>query len=548
MRLLQADTWNSPSGPTITEFKGENIPKYAILSHVWGEKEVTYQDVEMGIANQMPSFKKIEYTCKQALADGYEYAWIDTCCINKANPAETSESINSMFKWYARADTICYAYLFDCPADADVHDLMSEFAASKWFTRAWTLQELVAPREVVFYSQNWGDLGKKTSLSFFISFITGIDEDMLNGTVVLESLSVAKRMSWAADRQVTIPEDRAYSLMGLFDVNMPTLYGEGEKAFLRLQEEIMKYSDDHSLFAWLDDEASPETEHGLLADSPAHFKYSQGVVPYQDFEPRPPYSLTNRGLRISLHLVKGPRNTATAALNCAVPPKYENGTFLALYLKETSQTDKIYTRVQINQYASVRERGDSQEIYVKGRNKTMGYFLHHYFQLVDGPPPNQYLAVKLIEDVSRTEQDQRPPAFCFPSKTHWKPEDWPSTLNTVRVPGHLSAGIVFRHSSGQHIVVMLGTALNGLDPVVDAYELPHSTSHAGVSQFPSFDDLRSSFLTPSAVFDVRPPCHHVHIKDKPFIEGNTKCHLISIIIHPRHKDILKAGNELEKDA
>lgn len=246
MRLLYASTI------TLRSFPPKSIPPYAILSHTWGaeEDEVTLQELGKLSAFEKPGYSKIEGACKHALKDGLDYIWIDTCCIDKTSSSELSEAINSMFRWYEDA-RICYAYL----SDLSVRDITSKgdfrknFRACKWFTRGWTLQELLAPPLVGFYTREWHVLGSKTTLSAHISSITRIDINALNGTR-LSSYTIAQRMSWASKRVTTRPEDVAYCLLGIFGINMPLLYGEGDKAFLRLQEEIIKTSDDHSIFAW----------------------------------------------------------------------------------------------------------------------------------------------------------------------------------------------------------------------------------------------------------------------------------------------------------
>jgi hypothetical protein len=135
-----------------------------------------------------------------------------------------------MYRWYQESQ-VCYAYLCDVPAgDVVGGDQLSDFRNSQWFTRGWTLQELLAPNMIIFFDKAWGEIGTKASLSKPIKVITGID-DLYN----FRSASVAQKMSWAARRKTTRVEDRAYSLMGIFNIHMPTLYGEGERAFLRLQ-------------------------------------------------------------------------------------------------------------------------------------------------------------------------------------------------------------------------------------------------------------------------------------------------------------------------
>ncbi|KUJ17277.1 HET-domain-containing protein [Mollisia scopiformis] len=289
MRLLNARTRK------LREFMGDDTPPYAILSHTWGRDEVTFQDLNLaGSGQDKLGYEKIRKCCEQAIQDGLYWAWVDTCCIDKTSSAELSEAINSMFRWYQKAQ-VCYVYLSDVSGCNPPQE--EELAQSRWFTRSWTLQELIAPRFVLFYSRIWEHIGTKEQLADIISSITTIDEEDLCGTS-LELVSVAKKMSWAAKRKATRLEDTAYSLLGLFDVNMPLLYGEGQKAFIRLQEEILKSSYDHSLFAWRLDEASiielkrytkllsrPEflssqesTFGGLLADSPAAFQKCHKIV------------------------------------------------------------------------------------------------------------------------------------------------------------------------------------------------------------------------------------------------------------------------------
>lgn len=212
------------------------------------DEEVLLEDLQdISQAKTKPGFAKIQFCCDQALRDKIKFAWIDTCCIDKTSSTELSEAINSMYRWYQNAKR-CYAYLRDVskPEGGRV-----EIRRSKWFRRAWTLQELLAPRTVKFYSDDWTFLGSRTSLRTDITGATGIDEEYLTHEQLHMTASIARRMSWAATREATRAEDIAYSLFGIFDVHMPLLYGEGkQKAFMRLQEEIMKFSNDHTLFAW----------------------------------------------------------------------------------------------------------------------------------------------------------------------------------------------------------------------------------------------------------------------------------------------------------
>ncbi|KAK4035226.1 putative vegetative incompatibility protein HET-E-1 [Parachaetomium inaequale] len=311
MRLLNTTTLRLES------LFGSSIPEYAILSHTWCEDEVLFDDIRdsgQPLPVHKKGFAKVKGSCEQAIRHGYRYIWIDTCCIDKSSSAELSEAINSMFQWYHDSGR-CYAYLADVNTAGEAGAV--EFEASRWFTRGWTLQELIAPQDVCFYDANWSLIGRRQpiidqfrdcpDLAERISKMTGIpirilhwyspsrhergwlesmnlgigtgpwqrqptEEEKAQLLCALRSFSIAQRMSWAALRQTTRVEDRAYSLLGLFEVNMPMLYGEGRRAFYRLQQEILKESDDHSILAFAQS-VPPRGDGGseLLADSPACF-------------------------------------------------------------------------------------------------------------------------------------------------------------------------------------------------------------------------------------------------------------------------------------
>lgn len=291
MRLLNTTTLK------VKEFVSER-PKYAILSHTWGSEEIVLQDTEA--KDEAPSsvkagWKKIRGACALALGDGFDWIWIDTCCIDKSSSSELSEAINSMFRWYREAE-ICYAYLEDVPPlryasligfqdlalDLDSNQTMSirkdqnTFLGSRWFTRGWTLQELIAPQRVEFHASDWSFLGTRSDLSDIIHKHTMIDKVVLeaNGAEKLSTFSVWSRMQWAASRETTRVEDTAYCLLGIFEINMPLLYGEGERAFRRLQEEIIRTIEDYSLIAWTSYDASPQPlriHSSALASHPRDF-------------------------------------------------------------------------------------------------------------------------------------------------------------------------------------------------------------------------------------------------------------------------------------
>jgi hypothetical protein len=275
------------------------------LSHRWTDDEVLFKDIEDNTSMNRAGYSKLRGAISQARADGYAYLWDDTCCIDKSSSAELSEAINSMWVWYQKA-AICYAYLCDVSSCAEDPDFEAQVRSSGWFTRGWTLQELIAPKHVDFYNETWTSIGTRKTLQETISDITGIDADYLNHARPLNAASIARRMSWAAHRKTTRLEDIAYCLMGLFPVNMPMLYGEGSRAFQRLQEEILRNTDDESIFAWVDKDANDDDLHGLLADDPQKFEGSGGIgpLPNQHAE-RKPLQSTNLGLSIQRDLVDG---------------------------------------------------------------------------------------------------------------------------------------------------------------------------------------------------------------------------------------------------
>ncbi|KAH8744604.1 hypothetical protein F5883DRAFT_21603 [Diaporthe sp. PMI_573] len=254
------------------------IPPYAILSHTWQEgEEVTFKDLTDGTGRDKAGYNKIWFCGQQAECDGLHYFWVDTCCIDKSNSGELREALNSMFRWYQNAEK-CYVYLSDVStAKRKASDGVSEsswepaFRVSRWFTRGWTLQELLAPGSVEFFSQEWKKLGDKRLLMQQVHKITGIPESALQGAP-LSQFSINERLSWIENRQTKLEEDRAYSLLGILSVYIPPLYGEGmARAFKRLMDEIDKRDkciQDLRLTDPCDDKKRiEETNGGLLKDS-----------------------------------------------------------------------------------------------------------------------------------------------------------------------------------------------------------------------------------------------------------------------------------------
>ncbi|RWA04144.1 hypothetical protein EKO27_g10961 [Xylaria grammica] len=280
----------------LEEFVGSAIPKYAILSHTWEEGEVTFQEWhDRDTAARKPGYRKIV-----------------AACIDKKSSAELSEAINSMFAWYANSDR-CYVYF----ADLLQHTLSTGTAKStvisgpvstnelrkcRWFTRGWTLQELLAPKTVIFFDSNWRQCGNKYDEGFRaqISEVTLIDTKYFRNRHQIFAASVSARMSWVAHRETTREEDIAYCMLGIFGINMPLLYGEGRGAFLRLQEEIIRISNDQTIFCWSYPNAAKVDDNwdSVLAPHPRVFSASGKYTPDPNISTS--YSLTNHGLEITL--------------------------------------------------------------------------------------------------------------------------------------------------------------------------------------------------------------------------------------------------------
>ncbi|KAI0330897.1 HET-domain-containing protein [Cubamyces sp. BRFM 1775] len=342
MRLL--DTYTG----RFVENVDPNRACYAILSHVWDAKgEQSYQQVlaiwqntershlaslsaggevceaAISILDSPELSPKIKGFCALARRQECALGWIDSCCIDKTSSAELTEAINSMYHWYRKAE-VCYAYLADVDNDPltspspSREDLYQKFLTARWHTRGWTLQELIAPDYILFLTRSWSPIGSKLDLAKLLERATGVSAAVLTGEVAVESISVACRMSWASKRKTTRIEDEAYSLLGIFGVYMPTIYGEGRNAFLRLQQEIIKTIPDQSIFAWgvvpsysgvesggmkewllsIRPNCWLQEPGGLLAASPAAFIWGNNLVPISGAEftsalgyPLPPIAL-----------------------------------------------------------------------------------------------------------------------------------------------------------------------------------------------------------------------------------------------------------------
>ena len=404
-------------------------PSYAILSHTWGDGEVTFRDcygvqdiTENLEIRRMPGYQKIWGCCSQAWRDGFSHVWIDTCCIDKSSSAELSEAINSMYSWYEMSAR-CYAYLADvCGSEADDHAAeLSPFRKSKWFTRGWTLQELLAPTDVVFYDTNWKNVGTKAGLATVISEITRVREEILVDGLHQHDASLAEKMSWAADRQTSREEDRAYSLLGLFDINMPPIYGEGSQAFIRLQEQIMHTTTDHSIFTW----QMGSVSMGILASSPDQFLQPvYHPIEYESYtrafrvgraDMKPDFNPTNYGLHIQLPIapMKEYPGYFYGFLACSTTGEAETGWAVIYLHRKPGCTTPLFTRTSF-EGRWTGTRAETSHFAVS----TVFILLHeNIWALQWQPEPSAFPPSKICAISSPTNDMERTVTFAL-AKTH----------------------------------------------------------------------------------------------------------------------------------
>ncbi|KAF5577103.1 beta transducin [Fusarium pseudoanthophilum] len=324
-------------------------------------------DIKNGVYKQK-GWLKLRYYCGRAFNDGWEWAWMDTCCIDKTNPADTQEAINAMFRWYQRAG-VCYAHLDDVDfsktreivsltEDTDLDSSMDylrealkgDFIRAKWFTRGWTLQELLAPNYLIFVDREWRHMGTREGWALEIEKASNIEARHLNAFSPTDftSCSTAMRFSWASGRETTVEEDESYSLLGLFGISLPLIYGErGRQAFNRLQRQLINVYHDDSVFAWKGSHPDLRLEVGILARSIKDFWDSSKVTKGQYGNA---YAMTNRGLEITSKYWRQRSNpeSVIVRLNCRVrlAPDVEKET--GIHLTHDAVTD-IYHRAHIHE-------------------------------------------------------------------------------------------------------------------------------------------------------------------------------------------------------
>ncbi|GAB7360740.1 hypothetical protein MBLNU230_g0614t1 [Neophaeotheca triangularis] len=343
VKTLQLESFSAPG------------PSYAILSHTWEGAEVSYRELRRRPAIHKEGYAKIQGACLQALRDGLNYLWVDTCCINKSNNAELAESITSMFKWYKSA-SICYVYMRDVRAnvklqlaDADIQQVvpgsslqktLSAFQDSRWFTRGWTLQELLASPRIIFFGSDWCELCSLGDVASYVSFTTKVPVEALNHQKPLKEYSAAQKISWMAERTTTRLEDMTYSLFGICDVSFSANYGEGAQAFRRLQQKILMKGD-LSVLAW---QPSRDTSE-LFATSPTDFLGKGWIEPRPLQSGGPELSLSSAGLIGYMLLSTELDGIVTAFLGFGVQECPEQS--VGIFLRKIDDTVSEYRMVSI---------------------------------------------------------------------------------------------------------------------------------------------------------------------------------------------------------
>jgi tetratricopeptide (TPR) repeat protein len=340
MRLLEMKAQGEFS---LVEVATHNTLSYAILSHTWTDQEVTYQDLVSGAGKSKSGYGKIRFCGEKAAKDGLRYFWVDTCCIDKSNPAELSTAINSMFRWYRSANE-CYVYLADVSTPSDEADQSrweAAFRKSRWFTRGWTLQELIAPAIVKFYSKEGRELGDKRSLETLIRDITGIPIQALRGNP-FSDFNIAKRKEWAAQRHTTEQEDMVYCLIGLCEVSMPLLYGEGkEAAQKRLETAIKDFTQSNEIFSRLRSNLDPILVSALLI----------AIISYLCLYTLRPWAFTDLSTQ---HSSEAMRNLTTSKGGAPfIVPFDRNPTFTGREPQLANLEEKLFGRGQTTKFAII---------------------------------------------------------------------------------------------------------------------------------------------------------------------------------------------------
>jgi hypothetical protein len=439
MRLLRL---GDDGGFSLVEFVGKDIPRYAVLSHTWGadDQEVTFKDLVDGVGKSKAGYSKIRFCRKQAAEDGLQFFWVDTCCIDKSSSAELSEAINSMFRWYRDAAK-CYVYLSDVSISGSVGNGLSSqriwklaFQRSRWFTRGWTLQELLAPTSVEFFSVEGERLADRDSMVQEIHEITGISAQALRGKS-LSRFSIDERMSWAAARETKREEDAAYSLLGIFNIHMPLLYGEGhKKALIRLRKEIEESLKDEGPVL----SRTPGTEPGELRKY--YIPFTLKGVPVGKFADRPqdrealerallPQNLDKRRRILVVHALGGMGKTQLAADFA----RRNQNSFTSMFWLDGSSKGSLKqsiatcaSRIPVGQIAET-SRG-----YASGQGSDIDVVVKDVLGWLSIPDNGEWLVV--VDNVDRDYRRREEDAEAYDINEYLPEADHGSVLITTRLP------------------------------------------------------------------------------------------------------------------
>ncbi|KAL4078956.1 hypothetical protein V8B97DRAFT_1097792 [Scleroderma yunnanense] len=341
--VLDIEEERIPLNKVLKHFYGTELDgiQYAVLSHCFcatEEQELRFNEIRdlsidaAGKLEKHVGYQKIVWGCNKAHTDGIEWLWAAPCCVSWENSTDLSKAVNSMYRWYANS-VHCYAYLHDVYKHTlPPKDIPWTLAESKWFSCCWTLQVLIATRNIRFVNCHWVEIGTKTNLVSRLATLTNIPQGILSHGLPPRQHplrpSVAQIMSWSAKRHANRVEEHAYSLIGLFEVHMTVQYGEKENAFQRLQEAIIKEYNDHTIFAWFGN----ERRGSVLADKPSCFEDSSDIIrldPLTAFATECPeaiaqlkvhrgFQVTKRGIALWLPVIRGSgsRKHAQAKLAC----------------------------------------------------------------------------------------------------------------------------------------------------------------------------------------------------------------------------------------
>ena len=321
--------------------------------------------------------------------------------------------------------------------------------------------------------------------------------------------------------------------MGIFDVNMPLLYGEGDKAFLRLQEDIIKRSDDQTLFAWTSADAPDDTPHGLLAESPASFANVGNIIPYSDWESNAPFSMSNKGLRLELYIERVERDIYASALHCPYPTDQE--AFLGIYLRRLPIGYEQYARVRLSKVVRMTKRvsvenslSKTETVNVRNTfttNESQNVCLRHYF-LIRRKPFTSTSEYKLVSTLARPGLMTATPST---DPRRWQPwvnhpmQDFKIQKRRNRLVGAL----LVEHKDGARLIIKFGSS----NPFEIGFDIT-----SDVSEFETFEELQNTFRPKPAGMDMVVRDHRVRIDATPRVHSSDKYYILDIVVESLHHE------------